>query len=118
MAAMLSLAALQPGESVLDLGCGDGRVLHAALAWGAASVAGWELDAALCDAARDTLARATRGTAQTAVVVCGDCRDAAADAAAADVVMLFVLPEGLDVLTPMVRAHAEAHAARVRMRTA
>ena len=112
MAAMLSLAALQPGESVLDLGCGDGRVLHAALAWGAASVVGWELDAALCDTARDTLARATRSTAQTARVVCGDCRDAAADAAAADVVMLFLLPEGLDALTPMVRAHADILAAR------
>ena len=111
---MLSLAALQPGESVLDLGCGDGRVLHAALAGGAASVAGWERDAALCDAARDTLARATRGTAQTARVVCGDCRDAAADTAAADVVTLFLLPEGLDALTPMVRAHAEAHAVWVR----
>ena len=103
VAAMLSLAALRPGETLLDLGCGDGRVLSAALAWGAAAVTGWELDAALCDDARTALAHATRGTAQTARVVCGDCRDAGDDAAAADVITLFLLPEGLAALSPMVR---------------
>ena len=106
VAAMLSLAALRRGESLLDLGCGDGRVLLAALAWGARGVTGWELDAALCAAASEALERATRGTAQTARVRCGDCRDAAEDAAAADVVTLFLLPEGLDALTPVVRAIA------------
>ena len=113
---MLSLAALQPGEAVLDLGCGDGRVLRAALSWGAASVTGWELDAALCDSAREALGRATRGTAQAARVVCGDCRDAAADVAAADVLTLFLLPEGLDALTPMVRVRSPAARALLALR--
>jgi protein-L-isoaspartate O-methyltransferase len=110
VAAMLTLAALRPGETLLDLGCGDGRVLRAALAWGAGSVTGWELDSTLCDEARAALARDTQATAQTARVVCGDCRDAERDVAAADVVTLFLLPEGLEALSPMVRRrHHSAH---------
>lgn len=105
---MLALAALRPGETLLDLGCGDGRVLRAALAWGAGSVTGWELDSTLCDEARAALARDTRATAQTARVVCGDCRDAGGDVAAADVVTLFLLPEGLEALSPMVRTDHSA----------
>jgi hypothetical protein len=44
-------------------------------------------------------------------LVCGDVFDAGADAAAADVVTLFLLPEGLAALTPMVRALQRAREA-------
>jgi SAM-dependent methyltransferase len=39
---MMALAALRPGEKVYDLGCGDGRVLRAAVRRGAIAV-GYEL---------------------------------------------------------------------------
>jgi hypothetical protein len=102
VACMLSLAALQPGETLLDLGAGDGRVMLAALAWGARHVTGWELDADVCAVAQAALAQRDAGAAH-ARLVCGDCRDAGGDCAAADVVTLFLLPEGIAALTPMVR---------------
>jgi predicted RNA methylase len=49
---MLKLAALQPGETVVDLGCGDGRLLRAAVDAGAGRAVGYELDAELVTAAR------------------------------------------------------------------
>ncbi len=39
---MLKLAEIQPGEKVYDLGCGDGRLVHAAAKLGADSI-GYEL---------------------------------------------------------------------------
>ena len=54
----LRLAGLRPGERLLDLGCGDGRVLlRAADAFGAA-VSGVELDPGLVATARQRLAAA------------------------------------------------------------
>jgi predicted RNA methylase len=102
VACMLSLAALHPGETLLDLGAGDGRVMLAALAWGARHVTGWELDAEVCALAEAALAQRGGGAAQ-ARLVCGDCRDAGDDCSNADVVTLFLLPEGIAALTPMVR---------------
>ena len=54
----LRLAELRPGERLLDLGCGDGRVLlRAAEAYGA-EVSGVELDPGLAATARELLAAA------------------------------------------------------------
>ena len=54
----LRLAELRPGEGLLDLGCGDGRVLlRAAEAYGA-KVRGVELDPGLAATARERLAAA------------------------------------------------------------
>src|SRR5207302_5004295 len=54
----LRLAGLRPGERLLDLGCGDGRVLlRAAEAYGA-TVIGVELDSGLAATARQRLAAA------------------------------------------------------------
>ena len=50
---MLELAKLQPGKTVLDLGCGDGRLLvQAVTEFGAKRAVGYELDAELVVAAR------------------------------------------------------------------
>ena len=50
------LARLDPGEHLLDLGCGDGRVLLRAAVLRQARVTGVELDAALAASARQLLA--------------------------------------------------------------
>jgi SAM-dependent methyltransferase len=60
--AALDLAGVQAGETVADLGCGDGQVLVAAAARGAAAV-GVEMDPALARAARRALKE--RGLAGT-----------------------------------------------------
>ena len=49
------LAELQPGEHLIDLGCGDGRVLLRAAAYREARVTGVELDAELAQRARSLL---------------------------------------------------------------
>ena len=42
---MLSLARLKPGETLVDLGCGDGRLLRQAVTdFGAGRAIGYELD--------------------------------------------------------------------------
>ncbi|MGH9040344.1 MAG: class I SAM-dependent methyltransferase [Acidimicrobiia bacterium] len=51
----LALAGLQKGEHLLDLGCGDGRVLVRAATVHGAVVTGVELDPALAASARDLL---------------------------------------------------------------
>jgi hypothetical protein len=43
--AMLDAAELRPGETLVDLGAGDGRIIEAALRRGALSAIGYELDA-------------------------------------------------------------------------
>lgn len=55
--AALDLAGVRPGESFVDLGCGDGRVLVAAARRGA-SVRGIEIDASLAQKAREKLGAA------------------------------------------------------------
>jgi SAM-dependent methyltransferase len=50
------LARLEPGEHLIDLGCGDGRVLLRAAVLRQARVTGVELDAALAASARQLLA--------------------------------------------------------------
>src|SRR3954471_3190538 len=50
------LARLEPGEHLIDLGCGDGRVLLRAAVLREAKVTGVELDGALAASARQLLA--------------------------------------------------------------
>ena len=104
VAAMLRLASFEAGEALCDLGSGDGRVLTAALSWGARHVTGWELDAELHAAAASAPALAAAARAGCATLVCGDAREATADVAAADVTTLFLLPEGIAAITPMARS--------------
>ncbi|HET9441954.1 MAG TPA: methyltransferase domain-containing protein [Acidimicrobiales bacterium] len=87
----LALAGLQAGERLVDLGCGDGRVmLRAAEAHGAV-VTGVELDPDLAAAARRALAE--RGLAGT--VVEGDFTETEV---AADVVFAYLSPATLQRL--------------------
>ncbi len=102
----LDLAGLRPGEHLVDLGCGDGRVLVAAAQRGA-QVTGVECDGDLAAEARRALAVAgvpdDRGQ-----VVEADLFDPALFSSGvdrADVLFSYLSPATLQQLTPALRSH-------------
>jgi SAM-dependent methyltransferase len=93
----LRLAGLRPGERLVDLGCGDGRVLvRAALGYGA-EVGGVELDPGLAATARQRLA----GAGVDGTVLEADFESAPIEA---DVVFAFLSPATLQRLRPRLAA--------------
>jgi hypothetical protein len=91
---LLRLADLQAGKLLVDLGCGDGRVLvEAARRLGARAV-GYETDPALVAAGRRRIADA--GLDGSVTIIEGDAKTA--DLAEADVVFAFLPPEAVDEL--------------------
>ncbi len=97
----LRLAGLRPGERLLDLGCGDGRVLVRAAETFGADVRGVELDPALAETARQRLA--TAGFPGT--VLEADFERAPIEA---DVVFAFLSPATLQRLRPRLE-HMASH---------
>lgn len=89
----LRLAELRPGETLIDLGCGDGRVLLRAAEDYGARVTGVEVDPALAAIARDVLAAAGVDGA----VLEADFESVPIDA---DVVFAFLSPATLQRLRP------------------
>jgi SAM-dependent methyltransferase len=86
--AMTDLAAVQPGDRVYDLGCGDGRIVIAAARLGASAVC---VD---IDPQRIAQARENAGKAGVARRIRFETRDLfAADLRDATVVMLFLSPD-------------------------
>ena len=102
VATALELAAIRPGERLVDLGCGDGQVLLAARHRGA-EVAGVEADPALADEARERLASA----GVPADIVTGDLFDPGL-ALDADVFFAYLAPATLQRLLPVLRRHPGA----------
>jgi len=93
----LRIAGLRPGERLIDLGCGDGRVLLRAAEDFGARVTGVELDPALATVARDVLAAAgIDGT-----ILEADFESVPIDA---DVVFAFLSPATLQRLRPRLAA--------------
>ena len=93
----LRLAGLRPGERLLDLGCGDGRVLLRAAEDFGAEVQGIELDPGLAETARFVLeAAGVKGTVQE--------RDFESVPLEADVVFAFLSPATLQRLRPRLAA--------------
>jgi len=88
----IALADLRPGERFLDLGCGDGRVMAAALDAGA-HASGYEVDPALAAQARERLA----GAGDRARVIERSFFDAPLDAEA---VFAYLSPSVLQRLRP------------------
>jgi SAM-dependent methyltransferase len=93
---MLDLAAVKPGETVVDLGCGDGRILiTAAHRYGAKGV-GIELSEKLVQSANDAIKR--QGLQDQVKVVQGHLLEA--DVSGADVVTLYLDTGSNDLLRP------------------
>jgi tRNA A58 N-methylase Trm61 len=85
---MLRMASVQPGQKVVDLGAGDGRIVIAAALWFKARAVGVEIDPIRCTIA-NTLIRLLRLRAR-AHVQYGDLFEF--DLADADVVTLYLWP--------------------------
>lgn len=93
---MLAAADLKPGETLFDLGCGDGRVLITAARKFGAKAVGIELSPKLVEAANEQI-KAMRLEDQVKVIQ-GDLMEA--DLRSADVVTIYLLTHSNDKLRP------------------
>ena len=94
---MLEIADLKPGETVYDLGCGDGRILITAARQFRAKAVGVELSEPLVRQDRDQVKRL--GLENRVSVVQGDLMKT--DLKSADVVTVYLLTEVNDQLKPL-----------------
>lgn len=101
---MLKLARLQPGEVVVDLGCGDGRLLQRAIDMGAARAIGYELDGDLVAAARTSISDERVQVHQANVLEASTCVQSA------DIVALYLTERGNATVLPMLRANLKPSA--------
>jgi len=97
---MLELAGLKPGETVYDLGSGDGRVLLVAAQKFGAKAVGVELSENLVRKSLEAIER--EGLSDKASVIHGDLMDV--DVSKADVVTIYLLSGSNDVLRPKLEA--------------
>lgn len=97
---LLQLAQVSKGDHVVDLGCGDGRILFAASALGARAT-GFELDKTVAALARANV-RAAQKDDQISVVE-SDARKA--DLSSATVITLYLSERGNAALVPVVTPH-------------
>jgi protein-L-isoaspartate O-methyltransferase len=93
---ILELAGLKQGETLFDLGCGDGRIVATAAKEFGAKAVGVELNPALVKRARQAVE--SLGLQQQAQIIQGDMM--AVDLSAADVVTLYLLTEANEQLRP------------------
>lgn len=92
----LEYAGLKPGQTLLDIGCGDGRVLMVAAEQFQAKATGIELDVNQAEIARDRLSRA--GLIDRTDVLAGDATKM--DLPAADVAYVYLYHDTLAALKP------------------
>ncbi len=91
---MLKLANFRPGDRILDLGAGDGRILIRAMQLGAGKAVGWELRKEVCDLAEAHLNTVLTSSQRSKVCIHhGDASQC--DLQNTDIVVLFLLPFGL-----------------------
>jgi protein-L-isoaspartate O-methyltransferase len=93
---MLEMASVKPGETVYDLGCGDGRVLITAAQRFNAKAVGIEISDKLVQQAQDRVERL--GLEKQVKVIHGDLREA--DLSGADVVVMYLLTLSNQELRP------------------
>lgn len=93
---MLDLANIRPGETVFDLGCGDGRILIAAVEKYKAKAVGVEISPKLAAEARTRIKKL--GLTGSAQVIQGDLLQA--DLSGADVVTIYLTTSLNEELRP------------------
>jgi tRNA G37 N-methylase Trm5 len=93
---MLEAASLKPGETIYDLGCGDGRVLIAAVQRYRAKAVGVELSPSVAKAAEENVKR--NNLQNDVKVIQGDLM--AVNLAPADVVTIYLETSSNDLLRP------------------
>lgn len=105
---MLDLADFKAGDSVLDIGAGDGRTLIRSIQRNASRVEGWEIHKETYELGHAHLTRSLP-TQQLlkANFVNGNGLDAPIDKF--DIVLLYLLPEGLKLLVPKIQALITTH---------
>jgi protein-L-isoaspartate O-methyltransferase len=101
---MLKLAGLKNGETVYDLGCGDGRILFSAAKDFGAKAVGVELSSTLVRRTRDQ--SESMGLAGSVKVIQGDMMQV--DLKDADVVALYLMTEANDQLRPKLEKELKA----------
>lgn len=97
---MLELANLKPGETVYDLGSGDGRVLIIAAQKFGAKAVGVEISENLVKRSKERIQ--AEGLSQQVQVIHGDLMDV--DISPADVVTIYLLRDSNDVVKPKLEA--------------
>ena len=96
---LLQFSGLQDGQRIVDIGCGDGRILLSAAASFDCYAVGYETDPTLVAAAQEAISRAPQpGLAERVAVHLMDARDA--DVSQADVVFIFLPVAALKTLVP------------------
>ena len=96
---MLGVAKVKPGELVIDVGSGDGRILIVAAEEFGARGIGIELDADLVAHSRSVVA--ARGLEKQVSIVHANALDV--NVSPADVVTLYLTPQGLTLLGPFLK---------------
>ncbi len=94
---MLDVSRIRPGETLYDLGCGDGRILIAAVEEKKAKAVGVELSPQLASQSRENIVR--RNIGEAARVIEGN--ELEVDVSPADVVTLYLLTSSNDKLRPI-----------------
>jgi SAM-dependent methyltransferase len=107
--AMLDTIAFTPDDVLFDLGCGDGRVLFAALERGCPRVVGVDIDVSLLDRARE-IAEA-KGVSERVTLVEGSFTET--DFSECSVMFLFLLPKPLSLLQPRIIQAIESGRLRI-----
>jgi len=106
---LLKLSGLQDGQYIVDLGCGDGRILLNAATSFNCYAAGYETDPALITIAREAIRNKDQpGLAERVTLHMMDARHA--DVSQADVVFLFLPMSVLDTLVPLLLRKMKAGA--------
>ncbi|MEJ5367788.1 MAG: methyltransferase domain-containing protein [Bryobacteraceae bacterium] len=93
---MLEIAGLKSGQTLYDLGCGDGRIVATAAKEFGAKAVGVELSPALAKKARQAIE--SLGLQEQVKIIEGDMMDV--DLSGADVVALYLLTEANEQLRP------------------
>ena len=94
---MLQLGGLKPGEKMVDLGSGDGRIVIMAAQKFHADATGVELDKDLCRQSLDRIRKL--GLEKTAHIINGDILKE--DYRSADLITVYLLPNSNDKIQPL-----------------